>query len=95
MKNKEKNALIKITTEKLEASFDDTHHLLQKNEGRISLSETFFRFMRPLIGDDMQNAVEDKIKSHLDWGMMVWNKAAAESYPDHKMSKRVEDAFFG
>lgn len=94
MKRKDKNALIKITNEKLAASFHDSHLLLQKNEDGISFSKTFFEFMKPLIRDEVQNAVEDKLKSHLNWGMMVWNKAVAESYPDHKTSKTMEEAFF-
>jgi hypothetical protein len=34
-----------------------------------------------------------KTKAHLTWGLMVWNKAVAESYPGHRTSKNLEEVF--
>ncbi|HEY8657793.1 MAG TPA: hypothetical protein VIL78_02090 [Hanamia sp.] len=96
MKKKDKDALIEITNNRLSTSIGGGNKTLLKNEGSRSFSKTFIDFINPLIENDILD--EDKTKAHLTWGLMVWNKAVAESYPNHRTSKNVEEIyplFFG
>lgn len=91
MKKKDKDALVEITNNKLTSSIVGDSITLLKNEGSRSFSKTFIDFINPLIANDISE--EHKTKAHLTWGLMVWNKAVAESYPNHKTSKNVEEFF--
>lgn len=92
MKKKEKEALIGIANSKLYASISsDDKIVLRKHEGNRSYSKTFIDFINPLIRNDILDG--EKTKSHLDWGLMVWNKAVAESYPNHTVSKNLEEFY--
>ena len=92
MKKKDRNALIEITNNKLSTSIGDGNKILLKNESSRSFSKTFIDFINPLIENDILD--KEKTKAHLTWGLMVWNKAVAESYPDHRTSKNVEEVFY-
>ena len=91
MKKKDKDALIEITNNKLLSSIGSNDKILLKNEDGWSFSKTFMDFVDPLIANDILN--ENKTKAHLTWGLMVWNKAVAEKYPNHRTSKNVEEVF--
>ena len=96
MNKKDKDALIEITNNRLTASISGDNIIARKNEGSRSFSKTFIDFMNPLIKNDILD--ENKTKAHLTWGLMVWNKAVAESYPDNGTSKIIEviyPMFFG
>jgi len=88
MKQKAKNKLIKISDEKLSKTFENSNFILRKNESNRKFSQIFLDFLKPLIAEYTGN--EGSIKNILTWGVMVWNKAVAETFPDHSHSKNIE-----
>lgn len=63
----------------------------EKHKNPMKYSEIFHNFMYPLINEVKQD--EDKLKSMLDWGQFIWNKAVAEDFPDNSNSEDIETLF--
>jgi hypothetical protein len=88
MKKNKHFALTEKTDKKLSKSYEDSNMILSKNESNRSFSKMYIHFLYPLIEIDIKN--ETKIKNILTWGIMVWNKAVSESYPNHFHSQNIE-----
>lgn len=88
MKNEE---MVKITDQELRNSFIGSKIVLQNHQNPMKYSEIFHNYMEPAINEALDD--EQLLKKILDWGQLIWNKAVADDFPNHTISKDIKTLF--
>lgn len=77
--------MINTTNQEIRNKFINSQTVLDNQKGQKKYSEVFHNYMEPFINEVLND--EKLLKTTMNWGLFIWNKAVADKFPDLTRSK--------